>query len=301
MEKTPFLNIDNIDSDEDSGVPSSDAGSGPLLPRSQDAKESKLVRFLPVLHLMIPTATSILLYCFGNWQSTGMLYGLVRNYQALSQIFVQTISHILGLFQVSSLCAVLNLSMRYRIMHGSVALQVLSFSLALSTTRIDPYLPRGLLLLNAAFIAATFLPAALWAPAISPVTVFTLRGIENHLLPAFTEGTKAYWNSQFQLRGPGRSVYNINDHCSLINDKRGLVPSCPVPTLQGLLLLSASSATTLDGGPRNHSKLDNLDLEFMGRSFGAGSSVGISDELIADDRVLYYIYTESGYVANVMH
>lgn len=299
MEKTPFLNIDNIDSDEDSGVPSSDAGSGPLLPRSQDAKESKLVRLLPVLHLIIPTATSIMLYCFGNWQSTGMLYGLVKNHQALSQIFVQTISHILGLFQVSSLCAVLNLSMRYRIMHGSVALQLLSFSVALSTARIDPYLPRRLLLLNAAFIAATFLPAALWAPAISPVTIWTSQVIENQLLPAFTEGTKACWDSQFQLRGPGRGVWNINDHCSLINDKRGLVPSCPVPTLQGLLLLSASSATTLDGGPRNHSKLDNSNLEFRGRSFGAGSSVGITDELTADDRVLYYNYTESGYVANV--
>lgn len=299
MEKTLFLNIENIDSDENSGVPSSEVESGPLLPRSQDAKESKLVRLLPVLDLMIPTATSIMLYCFGESQSTGMLYGLVKNHQAMSQIFVQTISHILGLFQVSSLCAVLNLSMRYRIMHGTVALQVLSFSVALSTARIDLYLPRRLLLLNAAFIAATFLPAALWAPAISPVTVLTSQGIENQLLPAFTEGSKAYWDSQFQMRGPGRSWYNINHHCSLINDKRGLVPSCPVPSLQGLLLLSASSATTLDGGPRNHSKLDNPNWEFIGRSFGAGSSVGKSDERIADNRVLYYNYTESGYVANV--
>ena len=299
MEKTPFLNIDSIDSDEDSGVPSSDAECGPWVPRSQDAKESKLVRLLPVLDLMIPTATSIMLYCFGELQSTGMLYEFVKNHQAMSQIFVQTISHILGLFQVSSLCAVLNLSMRYQIMHGSVALQVLSFSVALSTARIDSYLPRRLLLLNLVFIAATFLPAALWAPAISPVTVLTSQGIENQLLPAFTEGTKAYWDSQFQLRGPGRQVFNINDRCSLVNDKRGLVPSCPVPTLQGLLLLSASSATTLDGGPRNHSKLDNSNMEFVGRSFGAGSSVGISDERIGDDRVLYYNYTESGYVANV--
>ena len=300
MEKTPFLNIDNIDCDGDSGVPSSDAAEcGPWLPRSQDAKESKLVRLLPVLDLIIPTATSIMLYCFGESQSTGILYDFVKNHQAMSQIFVQTISHLLGLFQVSSLCAVLNLSMRYRIMHGSVALQVLSFSVALSTARVDSYLPRRLLLLNLVFIAATFLPAALWAPAISPVTVLTSHRMENQLLPAFTEGSKAYWDSQFQLRGPGGSVYNINHHCSLINDKRGLVPSCPVPTLQGLLLLSASSATTLDGGPRNHSKLDNSNWEFIGRSFGAGSSVGKADEHIAGDRILYYNYTESGYVANV--
>ena len=147
MEKTLFLNIDNVDSDEDSGVPSSDAECGPWLPRSQDAKESKLVRLLPVLDLMIPTATSITLYCFGESQSTGTLYEFGKNHQVMSQILVQTISHILGLFQVSSLCAAVNCSMRYRIMHGSVALQVLSFSFALSTARIDSYLPRRLLVL----------------------------------------------------------------------------------------------------------------------------------------------------------
>ena len=138
MEKILFLNIDNIDSDEDSG---SDAECGPWLPRSQDAKESKLVRLLPVLDLMIPTATSITLYCFGESQSTGTLYEFVKNHQVMSQILVQTISHILGLFQVSSLCAVVKFSMRYRIIHSSVALQVLSFSFALSTARIGSYLP----------------------------------------------------------------------------------------------------------------------------------------------------------------
>ena len=296
MEKAPLINIDG---DEEFEVPSIDAESGPLLPRSQEAKEWKLVRLLPLLELIIPTIASLLLYRFGNWQSTGTIHDLVKNNQATSQSFVQIISHILGLLQVSSLCAVLNLSMRHQIMHGSVALQVLSFLVASSTARIDFYLPRRLLLLNAAFVAATFLPAALWAPAISPVIILKSQELGHQLLPAYTEGTRAYWDSQFQLRGPGRVVYNVNDHCSLINDKRGLLPSCPVPTLQGLLLLSASSATTLDGGPRNHSKLDNPNWEFVGRSFGAGSPVGKSDDLMVDDRVLYYSYAESGYLANV--
>ena len=287
-----------IDDDDEFEAPSSGLESGPLLPRNQDAKESKLVRLLPLLELMIPTATSLLLYCFGDWQTTGIIHGLVKNNQATSQSLVQISSHILGLLQVSSLCAVMNLSMRYRIMHGSAALQVLSFLVASSTARIDFYLPRRLLLLNGAFVAATFLPAALWAPAISPMTVLKSQELGYQLLPAYTEGTRAYWDSQFQVRGPGRNVYNINDHYSLINDKRGLVPSCPVPTLQGLLLLSASSATTLDGGPRNHSKLDNPNWEYVGRSFGAGSSVGKPDEGIVDDRVLYYNYTESGYLAD---
>ena len=296
MEKTPLINVNG---DEVFEGPSSDAESGTLLPQSQDAKEWRLVRLIPMLELVIPTATSLLLYCFGDWQSTGMIHDLVKNHQATSQSLVQVISHILGLLQVSSLCAVLNLSMRYRIMRGSVTLQVLSFLIASSTARIDFYLPRRLLLLNAAFVAATLLPAALWAPAVSPVIVMKSQELAQQLLPAYTEGTRAYWDSQFQLRGPGRAVWNINDHCSLVNDKRGLVPSCPVPTLQGLLLLSASSATTLDGGLRNHSKLDNPNLEYVGRSFGAGSSVGKPNERMVDDRVLYYNYRESGYLADV--
>ena len=54
-----------------------------------------------------------------------------------------------------------------------------------------------------------------------------------------------------------------------------------------------------DGRPRNHSKLDNPNWEYIGRSFGVGSSVGQSEDHIADDRVLNYNYTESGYSANV--
>ena len=156
MEKTPLIDIDG---DEEVEGQSSDCEGRTMLPRSQDAKELKLVRLLPLLELMIPTATILILYCFGDWQSTGMIHGLVKNTQATSQI--QIISHILGLLQVSSSCAVLNLSMRDRIMRGSAALLVLSFLVASSTARIDFYLSRPLILLTAAFVAATFLPAAL--------------------------------------------------------------------------------------------------------------------------------------------
>ena len=228
-----------------------------------------------------------------------MFYSFVKSDQATMQIKVQVFSHILAILQVSSVCAVLNLLTRYRSLHRSTPLQDLSFWAALSTARIDLNLPTLHIVLASAFVVATLLPGALWAGALSPMVVLKSQELRDQLLPAFTDHTKPYWDSQFEQRGPGHQIWNINDNCIVINDARGFVPSCPVPTLQGLLLLSASSSTTLDGGPRNHSKLDNPNWEFIGHSFGVGSLVGQSDDRIADDRVLYYNYTESGYFANV--
>lgn len=280
-------------------VPSSDAESGPLLRRYQVTMESKRVRLLPVLELLLPTATICILLWIGDWEYTGTFYSFVKSDQATMQIIVQVISHILVMFQVSSMCAVFNLSTRYRSLHRSTSLRDLSLWIALSTARVDLNLPTLHLAVASTFVPATLLPGAMWAGALSPIFVLKSQELRDQLLPAFTAHTKANWDSQFQQRGPGHQIWNINDNCTVINDARGLVPSCPVPTLQGLLLLSVSSSTTLDGGPRNHSKLDNPNWGFIGRSFGVGSSVGQSDDHIADDRVLYYSYTESGYCANV--
>ena len=280
-------------------VPSSDAESEPLPRRYQVAMESKRVRLLPALELFLPTATICTLLWIGDWEYTGMFYSFVKSNQTTMQIMVQVISHILAMLQVSSMCAVLNLSTRYRSLHRSTSLQDLCLWIALSTARVDLNLPTPHLLIASAFVAATLLPGALWAGALSPMFVLKSQGLGDQLLPAFTDHSKANWDTQFEQRGPGHNIWNINDKCSVFNDVRGLVPSCPVPTLQGLLLLSASSSTTWDGGPRNHSKLDNPSWEYIGRSFGVGSSVGQSEDHIADDRVLYYNYTESGYSANV--
>ena len=70
-------------------------------------------------------------------------------------------------------------------------------------------------------------------------------------------------------------------------------------TMQDLLLLSASSAMTLNDGPRKHSKVNNPSWEYTGRSFGLGSSVGQSNDTVVDDRVLHYSHTEFGYNTKV--
>ncbi|KAL9138769.1 MAG: hypothetical protein Q9175_000035 [Cornicularia normoerica] len=259
--------------------------------------ESTRARLLPMLELLLPTAAILYLLWNGDREFTESFYRYLKTDQATIQIVVQVVSHVLAMLQVSCLCATLNLSTRFRFLRRSASLHDLKFWTALSTTQVDLSLPSFYLAVAAAFVVATFVPGALWAGALSPLFVLKTRELGGQILPAFSDKTRANWDSQFQVRGS--RIWNINDKCTLINDARGLVPSCPVPTLQGLLLLSASSVTTLDGWPRKHSKLDNPSWEYIGRSFGIGSSVGQTNDNITDDRVLYYNYTEIGYVANV--
>lgn len=260
--------------------------------------ESSRVRLSPVLELLLPTVTICILLWIGALKYTGRFYGFVKSNQASTQIVVQVVSQVLAMLQVSSVCSVLNLSTRYRSLRRSTSLEDLSLWIALSTARVDLTLPTLHLLIASAFVAATLLPGALWAGALSPNFVTKSQNLEDQLLPAFTHNSAANWDSQYERRA-GNRIWNINDKCTVVDDVRGLVPSCPVPTLQGLLLLSASSSTTLTGGARKHSKLDNPNWEFIGRSFGVGSSVGQSDDRKADFRILSYNYTEPGYLAQV--
>lgn len=250
-----------------------------------------------MLELLPPTAAILILLWIGDKESTESFYRYLKNDQATIQIVVQVVSHVLATLQIASMCTTLNLSTRFRFRLRSVSLHELSLWTALNTLRVDQNLPSFYLAVASAFVAATLIPGALWAGALSPLFVLKTQELGNQTLPAFTEQTRGVWDSQYQVRGP--HVWNINDNCTMINDARGLIPSCPVPTLQGPLLLSASSATTLNGGPRKHSKLDNPSWEYIGPSHGAGSSVGLSNDSVIDDRVLHYSYTEFGYDARV--
>ena len=91
--------------------------------------------------------------------------------------------------------------------------------------------------------------------------------------------------------------------------------------LQNLIISSANLASTLNGEPRLHSKNDNPSWSYIGRSYGAGSSLGLTEITDYIDRsygpgsslgltelteltnhtshgeVLGYIYNETGYMA----
>ena len=259
--------------------------------------ESTQARLLPMLELLLPTLITGILLWVGDKEPPEVFYDYLKKDRAAIQIAVQLISQVLAALQISSLCATFNLSTRFRFLRRPISLNHLNFWTAISTVRVDSNLPPRQYAIALAFVLATLTSGALWAGALSPLLVNKIKELGDVYLPAYSDATRAIWDSQFQERGP--QVWNINDDCSVINDANGLIPSCPVPTLQGLLLLSASSATTLDARPRKHSKLDNPSWEYIGRSFGVGSSIGQSNHSLSGDRVLNYTYTEIGYLTDV--
>lgn len=255
------------------------------------------MKFSPVLELIVPVVAIFVCFRISDAEFTEEFFARIKNNQSTTQIAVQIVSHVLAMLQVSSVCGMLNLSARFRSLSRPSSLQDLSLWTALTGPRVDHSLPPLYFAVTLAFIAITFLPGALWAGTLSPLFVLETRQIGQQMVPAYTLRTKALWDSQFQIRESW--VWNINDNCLVPNNAKRLVPSCPVPTLQGPLLLSAASATTLDGKARKHPKIDNPNWEYNGRSFGVGSSVDLANNTISDDRVLSYNYTEFGYMANV--
>jgi hypothetical protein len=81
------------------------------------------------------------------------------------------------------------------------------------------------------------------------------------------------------------------------------MPACPVPTLQGSLLLSASSATLMDGRQRLHSKLDNPRWFCNSRNYGVGSSVALTQlnliHQVPNTALQSYTYQEACYTPTV--
>jgi hypothetical protein len=54
-------------------------------------------------------------------------------------------------------------------------------------------------------------------------------------------------------------------------------------TMEGALLSTASSATTVDRSPRKHVKLDNSGLAYTRRSYGVGEPAALTDDNILND------------------
>ncbi len=230
--------VQNPANDVGEVLPYSDKEDGPLLRRHQVAMKSKQVRLLPVFELLLPTVVICILLWIEDWSYKGTFYSYVKSNQASMQIVIQIVSHLLAILQISSTCALLNLSTKFRSLHQSTSFQNLSLWIALSIAWIDLNLSTFHLVMNLIFVAVTLISDALWVEALSSKFVLKSQEQEDQLLSAFTNRTKANWDSQFQLRDFKPQVWNINDYCIVIHDARELVLSCLISTLQDLLLLS---------------------------------------------------------------
>lgn len=143
------------------------------------------------------------------------------------------------------------------------------------------------------FVLAGLLPSALWAGAITPVQTTANASTQTPILiPHFRVTPNIIeFPSEIGKSGPD------------LRDARGFFTFSPGVKLHGSLLATLAAASTVDGSPRQHAKLDNSHYTYHGRSFGIGASVGLQNDIIngssSHNTPIGYTYSEMGLRADV--
>ena len=97
-----------------------------------------------------------------------------------------------------------------------------------------------------------------------------------------------------------RMAFGVGSSGPLLRTAKGLFSFSPGVMMLGSLVASAASATTVDGGVRQHPKFDNTRYTYNGRSYGVGASAGLADTPMRDDPLaLSYMFQENGLRADV--
>ena len=267
---------------------------------------------LPFVAILFTTLVSILLIWQRDVRAVGTFRDAVLSNPGTTGFVKQIIASLLGFLWIYVAGAVFNLATRLQLANPerTPTLRSLNVWVACGTQRVDLSLPIFYMGLTAAVVLAGQAIGSVWGGAITPVlSPKLLRGSENITSPVFVS---PWFTTQFAHQGDaGDFDDDSTSVCQTSNKLVGFIPTCPVPGegrylfigssadlwlgLQNLILDSARSATTYNGLPRNHSKNDNPSWNYVGRSYGVGSSTGVA--LLPDsyNNLLSYSYYETGY------
>ena len=152
--------------------------------------------------------------------------------------------------------------------------------------RIDWDLPVKLLCLSALFIAVSFIPAALWAGAITPVLTTTNLSLETQIPVFAPDPSGRYWNDSW---APFPMPVNYTD--------QGSFSYSPAVTDSGLILKNAAAAISANNSVVKHSRNDLTQYFYNGRSYGIGASPGLIS--LEHANMTSYTYNETGYKTTV--
>ena len=242
--------------------------------------------------LLITTAISSILVVAEqrDWVLSSSLYDFVDNNRASTQIVVQLLSNVFTFFQVTTLCTLVNRATRLRFNRTKVSLNNLRFWSHLCAPSISWRLPLEYLLPLLLSMGVAVIPSALWAGALSPVTA-SKTCTSSVMIPSYDNTSLIHeYPSEFE---------NVAQSSEVRNSKGVFSYSVGI-TMEGALLSTASSATTVDGSPRKHAKLDNSGFTYIGRSYGVGAPAGLTDDNILNNAfTMSYTYQETGYNAGV--
>ena len=252
---------------------------------------NSLGRHKHFIGLVFTTIVSIVLFVAQrqHWVLPVRYQTYVDRNRAPVQAYVQIISNVLGFLQASAITALVNQATRISFSRTNASLDRLKFWIHVCVQTWTWHLPTKFTLALFAILMVKWNPSVIWAGAISPVNI-QYKGLPGTLL------VPSYGNvSLIQEYPPGFSNEGLE-----VRTSKGIFSYSVGITLEGGLLSSASTATTIDGSVRNHTKLDNSGFVYEGRSYGVGASAGLADgNATHNANTVYYRYQESGYNAKV--
>ena len=254
-------------------------------------EQSTISKYACVPGLLVTTVLSALLVYMDLARVTShrtRIHDLVNNYRADIQTSVQVVSHLLGLAHTLVLTTCLSNRTRLQFESRSVSLDRLQWWSAMSTQSIDWSLPPQFLCFSILFVAASFIPAALWAGAITPISI--TKTVQSTISTSFyqPDPSSTSWNHSW---APFRANVNYTD--------AGSFSYSPGVADSGLILNNAAAAISTNDTTVKHSKNDLTQYFYKGRSYGVGASPGLVNPPGNNDSLISYTYSENGYQASV--
>ena len=252
----------------------------------RSGREGRWPLGLAVCGLAITTTFSCVLLAAHSraWTFPRPTHAWIVTHRATLQLGLQLLANALALVHVAVLGLLINRATRSHWNSKGASLPAIQFWHGLCTRTVNWSISLKFLVLLIAYILLTATPSAIWAGALAPVGT-TISSNASSVAPAYrnTPNLKE-WPSEINSQGP------------VLRSRKGVFSFAVGMQLQGSLLASAASATTVDGSVRQHAKLDNSGFTYVGRSYGVGSSVGlVDDQLTGDDLNAAYSFIEHGY------
>jgi hypothetical protein len=240
--------------------------------------------------LTVPCTISLIILALNSrdWYSEALLRNIVVNYHVFVAPIVQILSTILSGLQLYVVFTIFEYSARTRITQSNISLNTLRLWSALSSRSLNLNLQLTKVLVLLTVIAVSAVPASLWAAAITPQLSSASNDLRTIPLPILgQDGFSENVNGDYLI------------HCvTLSNPEYGTFSGCPAKQFFSNIIFSGSSASIPS---QNISRFDTTQNISVGRSYGVGGAVGLTDSGLSEDDAAgrdyatNYNYTEFGF------
>lgn len=222
-----------------------------------------------------------------SFEPDSTLFEVVSQYRNSVQVVISIIAAMLGLVWAYPVGLTVNLVLRGFIHKRIISIDSLRLYTSLSNRAIDTTLSPRNIIIAALFFILCRLPAVLWTGALTPSTI-VVDALGSVMVPM--TGPDSY-----QIL-PHSETNVVSVGCQHFQQTNGTFTTCPGTLSSGRLMDSLSSASTISGQARNHSKVDKSGFTYFGRSYGVGASVGLDLLSSNVENILRYNYSETGYL-----